>query len=50
MAGQSSVLLVWSWTYLNVLGSQLFGQASVKSCDGFDHCQVLPGPMPNVVL
>ena len=32
MAGHSSEMLAWRWTDLSVLGSQLFGQASVDSC------------------
>ena len=30
VAGNSSVMLGWSWTDLSVLGSQLFGQASAE--------------------
>ena len=43
MAGHSSLMLGWSLTYLSVLGSQLFGQASAESCGvegqfGFGKC------------
>ena len=31
MAGQSSVMFVWIWTEVSVLGSQVFGQASIES-------------------
>ena len=33
MAGQSSVMFGLSWTEVSVLGSQVFGQASMDSCD-----------------
>ena len=33
MAGHSSGMLIWSWTDLSVLGSQLFGPASTESCE-----------------
>ena len=32
MAGQSSAMFGWSWTEVGVLGSQVFGQASMESC------------------
>ena len=33
MAGQSSAMIGWSWTDVSVLGSQVFGQALMDSCD-----------------
>ena len=33
MAGQSFAIFEWSWTEVNVLGSQLFGQALMESSD-----------------
>ena len=33
MAGQSSALFGRSWTEVSVLGSQVFGQALVDSCE-----------------
>ena len=33
MAGQSSVMIGQSWTDVSVLGSQVFGQALMDSCD-----------------
>ena len=33
MAGDSSVIIGWSWTEVSVLGSQVFGQASMESCE-----------------
>ena len=33
MAGHSSVMLVWSWTEANVLGSHVFGQAAMEGCE-----------------
>ena len=33
MAGHSFVLFGWSWTEVSLLGSQVFGQDLVKSCD-----------------
>ena len=33
MAGQSSAMFGWRWTEVSVLGSQVFGQAVMKSCD-----------------
>ena len=36
MAGQSSAMIGWSWTEVSVLGSQVFGQAFIKSC-GREH-------------
>ena len=33
MAGQSSAMFGWSWTEVSVLGSQVFGQALMESCD-----------------
>ena len=33
MLGYSSVMFGWSWTEVSVLGSQVFGQASVDSWD-----------------
>ena len=33
MAGQSSAMFGWNWTEVSVLGSQVFGQASMESCD-----------------
>ena len=33
MAGQSFAMFGWSWTEVSVLGSQLFGQAFMESCD-----------------
>ena len=33
MAGQSLALFGWSWTEVSVLGSQVFGQASMEGCD-----------------
>ena len=35
MAGQSSAMIGWSWTYVSVLGSQVFGQALLDSCDQY---------------
>ena len=32
MAGQSSVMIGWSWTDVSVLGSQVFGQVLMDSC------------------
>ena len=32
MAGHSYVTFGWSWTEVSVLGSQLYGQASMESC------------------
>ena len=34
MAGQSSAVFGWSWTEVSVLGSQVFGQALMESCEG----------------
>ena len=33
MAGHSSVMFGWSWTEVSVLGSQIFGQVSMKGCE-----------------
>ena len=33
MAGQSSAMVGKSWTDVSVLGSQVFGQALMDSCD-----------------
>ena len=33
MAGQTSAMFGWSWTEVSVLGSQVFGHASMESCD-----------------
>ena len=33
MAKQSSVMFGRSWTEVSVLGSQVFGQASMESCE-----------------
>ena len=33
MAGQSSAMIGCSWTDVSVLGSQVFGQALMDSCD-----------------
>ena len=33
MAGQSSAMFGWSWTEVSVLGSQVFGQALMESCE-----------------
>ena len=33
MAGQSSAMFGWSWTEVSVLGSQVFGQASMENCE-----------------
>ena len=33
MAGQSSAVFSWSWTEVNVLGSQVVGKAFMESCD-----------------
>ena len=33
MAGHSSVTFGWSWPEASVFGSQVFGQASMESCD-----------------
>ena len=33
MAGQGSLMFGWSWTDVSVLGSQVFGQALMESCD-----------------
>ena len=33
MAGQCSAMFGWSWTDVSVLGSQVFGQALMDSCD-----------------
>ena len=35
MAGQSSAMIGQSWTDVSVLGSQVFGQALLDSCEGF---------------
>ena len=35
MAGRSSGMLCWSWTEVSVLGSQVFGQALMESCDKY---------------
>ena len=32
MAGHSFVMIGWSWTEVSVLGSQVFGEASMESC------------------
>ena len=32
MAGNSSVMFGWSWIEVSVLGSQVFGQASMERC------------------
>ena len=32
MAGQSSDMFGWCWTEGSVLGTQVFGQASMESC------------------
>ena len=32
MVGQSSAMFGWSWTEVNVLVSQVFGQAVMESC------------------
>ena len=34
MAGHSSGMFGWSWTEVSVLGSQVFGQASMEGCGG----------------
>ena len=34
MVGQSSAMFGWSWTEVSVLGSQVFGQALMESCEG----------------
>ena len=33
MAGQNSAMFGWSWTKVSVLGSQVFGQGLMESCD-----------------
>ena len=33
MAGQSSAMIGLSWTAVSVLGSQVFGQALMESCE-----------------
>ena len=33
MARQSFALFGWSWTGVSVLGSQVFGRASMESCE-----------------
>ena len=33
MAGQNSFKFDWSWTEVSILGSQVFWQASMESCD-----------------
>ena len=33
MAEQSSAMFGWSWTEVSVLGSQVFGQARMESCE-----------------
>ena len=33
MAGQSFAMFGWSWTEVNVLDSQVFGQALIESCE-----------------
>ena len=35
MAGQSSAKFGKSWTAVSVLGSRVFGQALMESCDSF---------------
>ena len=37
MAGQSYVMFGWSWTEVSVLGSHVFEQASVESCEYNTH-------------
>ena len=34
MDGQSSTMFGWCWTDVTVLGSQVFGQALMESCEG----------------
>ena len=34
MAGESFSMIGWSWTEVSVLGSQVFGQALMDSCEG----------------
>ena len=33
MAGQNYAMFGWSWTKVSVLGSQVFGQALMESCE-----------------
>ena len=33
MAGQSYAMIGWSWTEVSVLGSQVFEQALMESCE-----------------
>ena len=33
MAAPSLVMFEWSWTEVNVLGSQVFGHALMESCE-----------------
>ena len=33
MAGHNSVMFGWGWNEASVLGSQIFGQALVESCE-----------------
>ena len=43
MAGQSSAMTGWSWTDVSVLGSQVFVQALMDSCDCQAGCCAGPG-------
>ena len=38
MAGQSSAMIGGGWADVSVLGSQVFGQALMDSCDIYSPC------------
>ena len=44
MAGQSSAMFGWSWTEVSVLGSQVFTQSLMESCENILRTSTQRGP------